>query len=107
MDRRIAAALIVAGFAVSACSHAGAREPSWVAEEANKAPESFPDLRSVPTAHLANTDQRHWNAVAADVQAAAAALKANPRATLGELPEDPNAFLSQAQQDLDATRDSH
>lgn len=103
-------ALALAGLAAflgGCASGAEAPVPVWVAEGAASAGSGYPDLRSVPTAHQANTDQAHWDAVEAETVAAGAALRANPRAEFGAPPEDPNAFLEQAQDDLEETRDSH
>ena len=107
MRRRLAATLISAGLgiALAGCAHADAA-PAATAITTPAAAPGFPDLRSVPRASVADTSQRHWDAVAADVLAAAQAMKNNPRSAPGA-PEDPNAFLNQAQRDLEATRNSH
>lgn len=67
----------------------------------------YPDLRSVPQSHIANTDQRHWAEVQRDVLAGVSDLRDNPRAVYGAPPEDPAAFVEDARQDLMDTRDSH
>jgi hypothetical protein len=107
----VIAALVAALASLGACASAdeAARGPAadaWVDQHAN-ANTDFPDLRDVPRGHLANVDQAHWDAVAADLLAAGAALKASPRAQYGAPPEDPNAFLEDAREDLDRTRESH
>ena len=100
-----------AAFGVCACASAedgdNPAARAWVAENTAGVDAGFPALRDVPLQHSANTDPAHWDAVLAEVMAAGEALKAHPRAELGVAPENPDAFLEQAQQDLQRTRDSH
>ena len=102
-----AAALAGASACASADSSPQAPEPAWLEQQARTAGSGYPSLHDVPRTHMSNTDQSHWDAVRADVVAAGQAMKANPRAAVGPPAEDPNAFLADAQEDLEQTRDSH
>ena len=102
---------MAAGLAVglAGCAHADTQAtPAGSGSEPAIQPQSgFPDLRSVPREHLGNTDQNYWNAAAAEVLAAAEAMRANPRALYQPQTENPAAFLEEAQRALAETRDSH
>jgi hypothetical protein len=102
------AALFLTGLAsLGACAYAETSAGAAGTIESPAPARGYPDLRSVPQTHLANTDQTHWNAVATDVLGAATAMRANDRASFGEPAEDPAIFLDEARKDLTETRDSH
>ncbi|MDX2277055.1 MAG: hypothetical protein NW206_16515 [Hyphomonadaceae bacterium] len=104
----MAATLIFVG-GLGACASAEPAESAGATLPLMSQPTTpgFPDLRSVPQTHAANTDAGHWGEVRADMMAALADLRDNPRAVYGAPPEDPALFLEDARQDLIATRDSH
>lgn len=101
---RTVLAACLAGFAAlfGGCASSAEGDPALAAQAA----EGYPDLREVPRATIANTDQAYWDAAARELLAAAAEMRANPRSLPGE-PEDPAAFVDQARADLEATRQSH
>lgn len=108
LGRLLGAAIVCLGLAgLGAC--ASAKESSAVALPLMSEPSTpgYPDLRSVPQNHLANTDRTHWADVRSDVMTAMSTLKDNPRSEYGAPPEDPAQFLEDARQVLIETRDSH
>jgi hypothetical protein len=68
---------------------------------------SYPSLRDVPRTHDANTDVDHWAALEQELIAAGQAVRSNPRAQPAAEAEDPNAFLEEAQRELEQARDAH
>lgn len=104
--------LMLAGLALSliGCAHADTVQaplPAGSAAPAIQSESGFPDLRSVPRAHLSNTNQAYWDAAAAEVLAASEAMNANPRGQYQAPTENPTTFLEEAQRALADTRDSH
>jgi hypothetical protein len=108
VKRIVGAALFLAGLA-GACASAEPVDPTTPALPLMSQPAApgYPDLRSVPQGHSANTSPSHWAAVQNEVLAGVADLRDNPRANYGAPPEDPSLFLEQAREDLMETRDSH
>jgi hypothetical protein len=91
----------------SACASAPeAPEPEWFAANAEQRDSEFPSLQDVPQTHTANTDQDYWTGVANELEAAAEAMRANPRAQPAS-PANPDAFVEEARRDIEATRDAH
>ena len=79
-------AICLALSSVSACAAAGAEAttapPAWFearAQELND--EGYPDLARAPATSSANTDPAYWRAVEAELAAAEAAMRANPRSS--------------------------
>src|SRR5262245_32712488 len=89
------------------CASAQTDSPAWLAERTAETNSSFPSLREVPRGTLANTDANHWAEVEADVRAAGEALRASPRSQPVTQADDPAAFLSDAQQQLEEARQAH
>jgi hypothetical protein len=104
MRLAIVAATLVIGLAGCASAE---NAPAWFAARSAENDASFPSLRSVPTGSLANTDADHWAAVEADLNAAGEALRASPRAQPATATQSPEAFLEDAQRDLEEARQSH
>ncbi|WP_395647342.1 hypothetical protein [Terricaulis sp.] len=100
---------ILVGLALSlgGCASAGADAPAWFQQRTAENDSSYPSLRSVPREHDANVSRAHWNAVERETMAAAAQMRANPRATFGEPPQDPASFIDEARQALEASREAH
>lgn len=98
---------VAASLALSGCISAAASAPEWFAEHEEAQGGDFPSLRSVPRGTIANTDQRHWQAVEADMAEAVRALRDHPRAAAPEPTQDPAEFIEQAREDLEATRQAH
>jgi hypothetical protein len=80
--------------------------PAWYVDAMSDKNSQYPSLRSVPATNDANNDPAHWNAVAEELQAAAAAMRANPRSEPANA-SDAAAFAEEARRDIEATRDTH
>jgi len=116
VKRRIPAAMIAASAcaaacALTACASAKAPEgaPAWYAATLAEPDQPYPELRSVPQDVHVNTDQAHWDAVAADVIAAREEMRANPRSepAPGPAAQEADAFAGEARRDIEETRDTH
>jgi hypothetical protein len=102
----LAAALIgVSGLA--GCVSSSGEAPAWFSERQAIEEGGYPSLRDVPRTTIANTDSEHWDAVAADLLAAGAAVKSHPRAQPSANQEDPAAFIEEARRDLEQARAAH
>lgn len=101
--------IIAVGVAIGlgACASTPSTQPAWYTEREATIESGYPSLQSVPRTNIANTDAAHWQAVQNEVLAAGQALKNNPRAEPATPDQDPAAFLQDAQQALEATRQSH
>ncbi len=101
---------ILAGVSIiltlGACASAG-ETPAWLAEREAAAPDSFPDLQSVPRTSDANTDAAYWERLQAELSAAGREVRANPRSTPATPEQDPSVFLEDARRELEETRLSH
>ncbi|MEJ0059000.1 MAG: hypothetical protein WDM79_05185 [Terricaulis sp.] len=98
-------ALALAALGLAACaSDAPENAPAWFTERLE--PHSYPSLQDVPTAHVATTDEAHWNRVEADLLAAQRAMKGNPRSEPAP-PTDPEAFTEEARDVIDDTAATH
>lgn len=87
---------------------AGAQDaPAWLAEREASAEQGFPSLHDVPRTTIANTDLAHWAALEAELKAAGAAVRANPRSVPVTAADDPALFLEQARTDLEQARQAH
>jgi hypothetical protein len=89
------------------CINTSGETPEWFSERSAENDASYPSLRSVPRTNDANTNAAYWAAVEADVVAAGAVVKNNPRAAPASQTESPAEFLEEARQDLEETRQSH
>ncbi len=101
--------ILVAGFlagCLGACVSAPSDAPAWFLARDAATEQTYPNLRDMPTRSDVNTDAAHWDAVAAELNAAAAAMRASPRAEPAP-PEDPSGFVDQARRELEAARDAH
>lgn len=104
---RIAAiGLILGVLAAAGCASAPTNQPAWVAQRLTGVEDTYPNLHDVPRTNTAQTDPNHWAQVQTDVEAAGQALHADPRSQPGP-PVDPNAFINDAHNAIDQTRDSH
>jgi hypothetical protein len=101
----MAASLVAASLA--GCVSASPEGPAWYQEQNASAPGTFPNLRDVPRGTAANTDPAHWAALKADVLAAAAEMRANPRSQPASLDQDAAEFVDAARRELEAARDAH
>lgn len=95
-----------ASLALAACASTPENAPAWYAEREAQTRGDYPQLRDVPRDTIANTDAGHWATVEAEVMAAGQALKTNPRAEPAQ-PQDPNAFVEEARQDIEEARQAH
>jgi len=93
-------------FAAAACSAQGHNQPAWVTQRLAGVANTYPNLHDVPRTNSANTDAQHWAQVQADVQATGQAMRADPRSQPAP-PDDPNAFITDAQHAIDQSRDAH
>lgn len=101
MRKALLVLALVGGLGACVSSPEGA-VPEWAEAE------GFPSLREVPRQGTsANTDQTHWDSVEADVLAARNTAQTNPRAQAAAQPEDPSAFISDAEREIEETRNSH
>jgi outer membrane murein-binding lipoprotein Lpp len=107
MRGTIALAAVFGLVSLGGCISSSGEVPEWFEQRSAANDSSYPSLRDVPRSTTANTDANHWEAVEADLLAAGQAVKTNPRAQPATTVEDPNAFVEQARQDLEATRQSH
>ncbi|MBI1250137.1 MAG: hypothetical protein GC189_01535 [Alphaproteobacteria bacterium] len=107
----IAAALALCW--VGACAGADADRtetapPEWFAtRSAELDSEGFPELARAPATTRAKLDPEHWDRVQADLAAAEAAMRADPRSTGPSDAPDAVAFEQDARAAIDATRESH
>jgi hypothetical protein len=80
----------------------GGDAPEWANAE------GYPNLHEVPAGGTsATTDPAHWQAIEADLLAARQQVQANPRSQDTTAVEDPNAFIAQAREEIEETRNSH
>jgi hypothetical protein len=107
--KRLLGATLMLGGLLGACASAETVGPAApnLPLMSQPTPSSYPELRSVPTSHEANTDPGHWAQVRSEVLAAVADLRDHPRSVYGSPPEDPAIFLNEAREDLMESRDSH
>jgi hypothetical protein len=95
------AALGLAGCASGAPENA----PAWFTE-ATQNDNSYPSLHDVPPAHVATTDQAHWDQVTSELLSEGRAMKGNPRSE--PAPQtNPEAFTEEARDVLDDTAATH
>ncbi|HVY83591.1 MAG TPA: hypothetical protein VG943_00535 [Caulobacterales bacterium] len=114
MQRPIGRAMIGVGAMAAACvglagcasAKPAANQPAWFTQALQQQSGGYPKLKDVPQTTTANTDQRHWAAVEADVVAAGRAMRANPR-NQPVTSNDSQAFIDQARQDLNETAATH
>lgn len=92
---------------LGACASAPSNPPAWYTQRESTIEQGYPSLRSVPRTNIADTDETHWAAVEADMLAAGAELRNNPRAQPAPATDDANAFIDDARQALEETRQSH
>jgi hypothetical protein len=104
--RLAAFGLILGVLAMAGCSGTPKNQPAWVTQRLNGVEETYPNLHDIPRGNNAQTDPTHWAQVQADVEAAGQALHADPRSQPGA-PEDPNAFINDAHNAIEQTRDTH
>lgn len=96
-------AAVLAGFLALAGCASTASEPSAGFDEAQA---GYPSLRDVPRTTIANTDPAYWASVEAETMAARDALQNNPRSEPAG-PSDAEAFMAEARQELEETRQAH
>ena len=104
--RRALAGLVLAG-SLAACVSAPEDAPAWFHEREANVASTYPSLRDVPRRTEANTDPAHWEAVRQQVLAAAAEMRASPRAEPASPDQDPALFVDEARRALEAARDAH
>jgi hypothetical protein len=106
MRGTIAMAAVLGLLALGGCINTSGDAPAWFQQRSAANDESYPALRSVPREIQANTDAQYWDEVERDVLAAAAEMKASPRAEPAPA-EDPTGFVEEAQEVLEETRQTH
>ena len=101
------AVILALGAGASGCASTIPRNaPAWYAQAVHNEAHGYPDLRNVPRTYSANNDAAHWAAVQAEVVAAAAEMRANPRSEPAPA-QNPDAFMDDARAAIDATRATH
>ena len=104
---RLAAIVLLLGvLAAAGCSGTPKDQPAWVTARLATVGNTYPNLHDVPRTNNADTNAQHWAEVQADVTAAGAAMRADPRNQPAP-PADANAFINDAQSAIDQTRQSH
>lgn len=103
---KAAAASLVAA-SLAACVSTSEEGPAWYQERNAAEQGSYPSLRDVPRGTAANTDAAFWAALKADVLAAGAAMRANPRSEPASLDQEAAEFVDDARRELEAARDAH
>ncbi|MET0183567.1 MAG: hypothetical protein ABW199_11845 [Caulobacterales bacterium] len=103
---------VISAFAFAAALSACASDPetpAWFeARQEALEHQGTPNLHDIPRGTDANIAPQHWDAVAADLAAAEAAMKAHPRSqTPPPEPNAPAAFEDEARQDIEQTRDNY
>lgn len=77
---RAICSVVLASVVVTACAGSHAETPAWFDQRKEELDaQGAPSLRGIPEGTDAVTDPAHWAAVEADISAAEAALKADPR----------------------------
>lgn len=107
MRGTIALAAILGLVSLGGCITSQAETPEWFAERSAERDSSYPALRSVPRDTVANVDTAHWRQVESELVAVGEEVRANPRAEPAAAGQDPAAFVEEARQDLEETRQSH
>src|SRR5262249_42553411 len=97
----LAASLVVVG-----CASTPANPPEWYRQRERTIESSYPDLHSVPRTVNLTLDPAHWAEVQADLDAAKAEVRSDPRSVWTQ-PDDPNVFLNDARAELERTRLAH
>ena len=92
--------------AVVGCASTPADAPAWYRQRQATIESSYPDLHSVPRTVNLTLDPAHWAEVQADLDAAKAAVRADPRSVWTPA-EDPNVFLNDARAEMERTRLAH
>jgi hypothetical protein len=78
--------------------------PAWFVAALADEDSDFPALEEAPTETATNNDAAHWAAVAAQLNAALVAMRANPR-NEAQTADDAAAFAEEARRELETTRD--
>ncbi|MFT3726655.1 MAG: hypothetical protein QM759_02375 [Terricaulis sp.] len=104
--RLAALGLFIGVLAAAGCVGAPKDQPAWVTQRLAGISNTYPNLHDVPRSNNANTDVRHWAEVQADVMAAGQTMRADPRNQPAP-PQDPNAFIGDAQNAIDQARAAH
>jgi hypothetical protein len=107
MRGTIALAAILGLVSLGGCITSNAEVPEWFEQRSAEQDSAYPTLRSVPRETVANTNTAHWRQVERELVAAGDAVRANPRAEPAAAGQDPAAFVEEARQELEETRQSH
>jgi hypothetical protein len=107
MRGTIALAAVLGLVSLGGCITSNSEVPEWFEQRSAERDSSYPALRSVPRDTVANTDAQHWRSVEQDLVAVGEEVRANPRAEPAAAGQDPAAFVEEARQDLEETRQSH
>lgn len=102
-----AAAIASLAAMLGACVSPPPNAPEWFTTPEGAPDRGFPDLHDVPRGTIANTDAAYWAQQEAELLAAGAAMKANPRAAPASEVEDAGGFIERAREELEAARESH
>jgi hypothetical protein len=88
------------------CASTPANMPDWYRQRQATIENGYPSLHSVPNTVNLTLNPSHWTEVQADLDAAKAAVQADPRSVWTPA-EDPNVFLAEARAELERTRLVH
>ena len=91
---------------VVGCASTPANTPDWFRQREATIESGYPDLHSVPHTVNLTLNPAHWAEVQADLDAAKAEVRADPR-SLWTPAEDPTVFLNEARAELERTRLAH
>lgn len=99
--------VVLAGcMAAVGCASTPANVPDWYRQRERTIESSYPDFHSVPRTVNLTLDPAHWAEVQADLDAAKAEVRADPRSVWTPA-EDPTVFLNDARAELERTRLAH
>jgi hypothetical protein len=92
--------------AVVGCASSPANAPDWYRQRERTIEHGYPSLHDVPRTVNLTLDPAHWADVQADLDAAKAEVRSDPR-SVWTPPDDPNVFLNEARAELERTRLAH
>ena len=99
--------VVLAGcMAVVGCASTPANAPEWYRQRERTIESSYPTFQSVPRTVNLTLDPAHWAEVQADLDAAKAEVRADPRSVWTPA-EDPTVFLNEARAEMERTRLVH
>lgn len=103
---RMAVAVLAGLMALGGCVSSSSEAPAWFNEAQAEAEGGYPNLRDVPRTTTANTNAAYWANVEANMLRAREQLQNNPRSEPAP-PGTPDAFIDEARQVLEESRQAH